>query len=167
MKILFIDTYYENFQKAFYKKNKSLKNYNYKFQLNSLLDQSFGTSDSYSYFLNKEKILSKDLLVNCIHLQKKWAKENKINFSSFPLKIPHKFFKVPFIGKSFSNLNGLYDISKAQIKQFQPEYYIVRIYLFFGKYTKGIKEETNIKLLVGQIASPLPPKSFLKPLILF
>lgn len=164
MKILFIDTYYENFQKAFYKKNKNFKNYNYKAQLNSLLDESFGTSDSYSYFLNKEKILSKDLLVNCIHLQKKWAKENKINFSSFPLKIPHKFFKIPFIGKSFSNLNGLYDIAKAQINRFQPDIlYCQDLSFFSGKILKELKEETNIKLLVGQIASPLPPKSFLKP----
>ena len=81
MKILFIDTYYENFQKAFYRQNKSLKICNYKFQINALLDQSFGTSDAYSYYLNKEKFLAKDILVNCIYLQKQWAKENKINFT--------------------------------------------------------------------------------------
>ena len=164
MKILFIDTYYENFQKAFYRQNKSLKNCNYKFQINALFDQSFGTSDAYSYYLNKEKILSKDILVNCIHLQKMWAKENKINFSSFPLKIPHKFFKIPFIGKRFSNLNSLYDIAKAQIKNFQPDIlYCQDLSFFSGNILKEIKEETNIKLLVGQIACPLPPESFLKP----
>ena len=164
MKILFIDTYYENFQKAFYRKNKSLKNCNYKVQINSLLNESFGTSDAYSYYLNKEKILAQDLIVNCIYLQKKWAKENKINFSNFRLKIPHKFFKIPFIGKSFSNLPGLYEIAKAQIKIFKPDILYCQDLSFFpGNILKEIKEETNIKLLVGQIACPLPPKSFLKP----
>ena len=43
----------------------------------TLLDESFGTSNAYSYYLNKEKILAQDLLVNCIYLQKNGPKKIK------------------------------------------------------------------------------------------
>jgi len=164
VKILFIDTYYDNFQKAFYKKNKNIKNTSYKNQLYALLYESFGTSDSYSHYLKKEKIVAEDLLVNCEYLQGKWAKENNLNVSNLHLKIPHKFFKIPFIGKSLSNFPGLYDIAKAQINCFKPDIlYCQDLSFFSGNILKEIKEETNIKLVVGQIACPLPPNSFLEP----
>ena len=164
MKILFIDTYYEDFQKAFYKKNRYLKNCNYKFQIDTLLDASFGTADSYSYYLQKENILAEDLIVNCINLQKKWAQENKLNFSDMRLKIPHKFFKIPLIAKGFTILPALYDIAISQINYFKPDIlYCQDLSFFSGDVLKEIKEQTKIKLLVGQIACPLPQKSFLKP----
>ncbi len=163
MKILLVDTYYSNFQKAFYKKNKELKNSSYKTQLNRLLAESFGTGDSYSYYLQEENIVAKDLIVNCIYLQKQWAKENNLDFSDLRIRIPHKFFKIPFIGKSLSSLPGLYDIAKEQINSFKPDIlYCQDLSFFSANILKEIKEETSIKLLVGQIACPLPPKSFIK-----
>ncbi len=164
MRILFVDTYYENFQKAFYKKNKNLKNSNYKTQLNALLDASFGTSDAYSHYLKKDNILAKDLLVNCINLQKKWAEENNLKYSDFRLNIPHKFFKLPLISRGLSNLPELYDIAKSQIDSFKPDIlYCQDLSFFSGNFLKEIKEKSNIKLVVGQIACPLPNKSYLKP----
>ncbi len=164
MKILFIDTYYEDFQKAFYKKNKNLKKCSYEVQLRALFDASFGTSDSYSHYINKEKIIAKDLLVNCVYLQKRWAKENNLNFPNLRLKIPHKFYKIPIFSKSFSILPDLYNIAKLQIEYFKPDIlYCQDLSFFAGSFLKEIKENTNIKLIVGQIACPLPPLSFLKP----
>ena len=164
MRILFIDTYYKNFQNAFYKKNKSLKKCSYKIQLNALLNESFGTSDSYSYYLNKENIIAKDLLVNCENLQQKWALENNLKYTDIRLKIPHKFFKIPLIGKSLGNLTYLYDIARSQIDSFKPDIlYCQDLSFFSSTILNEIKSQKNIKLIVGQIACPLPPKSFLKP----
>ena len=164
MKILFIDTYYKNFQNAFYEQNKNLKKFSYENQLNTLLNASFGTSDSYSYYLKKENIIAKDLLVNCVNLQKKWAKENNFKYSDILLKIPHKFFKIPLIGESLSNMTYLYNVAKSQIDEFEPDIlYCQDLSFFSSTILKEIKSQTNIKLLVGQIACPLPPKSFLKP----
>ena len=74
MKILIVDTYYDKFLKTFYKKNPTLKNLEYNFQLKALLDSNFGTSDTYSYYFNKNNWEAKDLIVNSFFLQKEWAK---------------------------------------------------------------------------------------------
>ena len=91
MKILFVDTYYEKFLKSFYKKNSNLKNNEYEKQLNHLLRSNFGTSDSYSYYFKKNNWEAKDLIVNCISIQKEWAKNNNIKLSKIGSNIPHKF----------------------------------------------------------------------------
>ena len=37
------------------------------------------------------------------------------------LKYPHKFLKLPIIGRKLGNINGLLDIAKEQIKAYKPE----------------------------------------------
>ena len=164
MKILFIDTYYENFLKSFYKRNINLINLNYEKQLSSLLNYKFGTSDSYSYYFKQNDWEAKDLIVNCSTLQKKWGEENNIKFSHIGLKIPHRFFKLPYIGPKIGRINGLSDMVKQQIKSFKPDILYCQDLSFFPEeILSEIKKENNIRLIVGQIACPLPPKYFLKP----
>ena len=164
MKILIIDTYYDKFLKTFYKKNTTLKNSEYDFQLKALLNTKFGTSDAYSYYFNKNNWEAKDLIVNNFFLQKEWGKNNNIKISELRSKIPHKFFKFPIIGKKLVYFNRLFDISKEQIKAFKPDILYCQDLSFFPEeILLKIKKENNIRLIVGQIACPLPPKSFLKP----
>ena len=164
MKILIVDTYYDKFLKTFYKKNPTLKNLEYNFQLKALLDSNFGTSDTYSYYFNKNNWEAKDLIVNSFFLQKEWAKNNDIKISKLRSKIPHKFFKLPIIGKKLVNKNELLDVAKEQIKAFKPEILYCQDLSFFPEeILLKIKKENNIHLIVGQIACPLPPKSFLNP----
>ena len=70
MKILFVDTYYKKFLKSFYEINPNLKKSNYDNQLFSLLNSNFGTSDSYSYYFKKNDWEAKDIIVNCLPIQK-------------------------------------------------------------------------------------------------
>lgn len=164
MKILIVDTYYDKFLKTFYKKNPTLKNLEYNFQLKALLDSNFGTSDTYSYYFNKNNWEAKDLIVNSFFLQKEWAKNNDIKISKLRSKIPHKFFKLPIIGKKLVSKNELLDVAKEQIKAFKPEILYCQDLSFFPEeILLKIKKENNIHLIVGQIACPLPPKSFLNP----
>ena len=164
MKILIVDTYYDKFLKTFYKKNTTLKNSEYDFQLKALLNTKFGTSDAYSYYFNKNNWEAKDLIVNNFFLQKEWGKNNNIKISELRSKIPHKFFKFPIIGKKLVYFNRLFDISKEQIKAFKPDILYCQDLSFFPEeILLKIKKENNIRLIVGQIACPLPPKSFLKP----
>ena len=164
MKILIVDTYYDKFLKTFYKKNPALKNSEYNFQLKDLLNSNFGTSDSYSYYFNKNNWEAKDLIANCIFLQKEWGKKKDIKISEFRSKIPYKFFKLPIIGEKLGNINGLLDIAKEQIKAFKPEILYCQDLSFFPEeILLEIKKENNIRLVVGQIACPLPPKYFLNP----
>ena len=164
MKILIVDTYYDKFLKSFYKKNTTLKNSEYDFQLKALLNTNFGTSDAYSYYFNKNNWEAKDLIVNNFFLQKEWGKNNNIKISELRSKIPHKFFKFPIIGKKLVYFNRLFDISKEQIKAFKPDILYCQDLSFFPEeILLKIKKENNIRLIVGQIACPLPPKSFLNP----
>ena len=164
MKILIVDTYYDKFLKSFYKKNPNLENLEYDFQLKALLSSNFGTSDAYSYYLNKNNWEAIDLIVNSFFLQKAWGKNNNFKIPKLRSKIPHKFFKLPIIGKKLVNKNGLLDIAKEQIKDFKPEILYCQDLSFFPEeLLLEIKKENNIRLVVGQIACPLPPKSFLNP----
>ena len=164
MKILIVDTYYDKYLKIFYKKNPNLKNCEYDFQIKSLLNSNFGTSDTYSYYLNKNNWEASDLIVNCLILQKKWAENKDIKLSKLRSMIPHKFLKLPIIGKKLGNMNGLLDIAKEQIKAYKPEILYCQDLSFFPEeILLEIKKENNIRLIVGQIACPLPPKSFLNP----
>ncbi len=164
MKILLVDTYYDNFLKTFYKKNKYLNKINYEKQITSLLEENFGTSDAYSFFLRKNNIEAKDLIVNCRKLQKTWAENNNFKYSNIDFKMPHKFSKIPFLGKRISSLKVLYQIAKEQIKAFKPDVLYCQDISFFSEdIINELKKETKIKLFVGQIACPLPPKSFIKP----
>ena len=100
MKILILDTYYESFLKNVYKKNVSLKNKCYEEQKNYLLSKFFGTSDSYSKYLNDLNCKAEDLIVNCFHLQSKWAKENKMRI--FKFAIHPRIYKLPYLGTGTS-----------------------------------------------------------------
>ena len=94
MRILIIDTYYEDFLDKFYQTKKFIKKSSYDDQLKALIDSSFGTSDYYSYYLNKLKeFKASDLIVNCKYLQNAWAKENnirifQINLNVFRCRLP-------------------------------------------------------------------------------
>ena len=164
MKILFVDTYYSFFLKDYYKKSISLSKKNYKVQSDKLLSSFFGTSDSYSFFLRKNNIEADDIIVNCIELQNQWAKENGKTLIKFSSKIPHKLSKFPIIGKNFIDFKGIINIASEQIKKYNPEIlYIQDISFFPPQILSEIKKDNNIRLVVGQIACPLPSKSFLKP----
>ncbi len=158
MKILIIDTYYERFLKNVYKNNVYLKNKSYEDQKKYLLSKFFGTSDSYSKYLNDLNFTADDLIVNCSHLQSKWAKENKIRI--FKFVIHPRFYKLPFIGNFLGNFPTLGDIAEKQIIKLKPDIiYCQNISFFPPDFLKRIK--SNTKLLVGQIACPLPPKPFI------
>ena len=71
---------------------------------------------------------------------------------------------MPIIGQKLVNVNGLLDIAKEQIKAYKPEILYCQDLSFFPEeILLEIKKENNIRLIVGQIACPLPPKSFLNP----
>lgn len=164
MKILVIDTYYNDFLKTKYNSEKELSKYSYQDQLNALMTSRFGTSDSYSHNLKKIGIESDELIVNCISLQNQWAKENNLNVLNISSKIPHKFFKIPLIKNKINSLRSIFRIALDQIKNYSPDVLYCQDISFFPKeILNKIKQGNYVKLLVGQIACPLPPQSFIEP----
>lgn len=161
MKLAIVDTYYPKFLASWYAASPGLDQDCYEHQLQSLIDALFGTSDFYSRHLNALGCEALDLIVNCQPLQKAWARENHCQHSSLALKIPHRFFRVPLIGRFLASLPGLAEVAIAQIKAARPDVLYCQDLSFFRP--EVLKELRNsVRLIVGQIASPLPPDSFIK-----
>ena len=161
MKILIVDTYYAAFLARFYASQDDFDKTDYQTQLQSLIDACFGTSDFYSRHLNELGCEAQDLVVNCVPLQKRWAKDNHVPLSQLALHVPHRLFRLPVIGKMLADLPGLMDVAVAQIKAAKPDVLYCQDLSFFPP--KALSElKQHVRLIVGQIACPLPPEAFLK-----
>lgn len=161
MKIIIVDTYYAAFLARFYAQQEGLAHKDYPTQLQALLNACFGTSNFYSHHLNALGCQAQDLVVNCVPLQQSWAKANHVPLSKLALKVPHRLFRVPLIGKMLADLPGLMDVAVAQIKAAKPDVLYCQDLSFFpAEVLRELKG--HVRLIVGQIACPLPPQSFLK-----
>lgn len=161
MKIIIVDTYYAAFLARFYAQQNGLAAADYNTQLQSLLNACFGTSDFYSRHLNQLGCEAQDLVVNCVPLQQAWATAHKVPLSQLALKVPHRLFRVPVLGKFLADLPGLMDVAVAQIKAAKPDVLYCQDLSFFpAEILRELKQ--YVRLIVGQIACPLPPESFLK-----
>jgi spore maturation protein CgeB len=161
MKIVVVDTYYPTFIASFYRQYDGLSKIDHQAQLQALTSTCFGTSDFYSYHLNALGCEAKDLVLNCVPLQQAWAKANGVPFSRLALSIPHRLFRLPVLGQFIANLPGLMSVAIAQIKAAKPDVLYCQDLSFFpSEVLQELKQD--IKLIVGQIACPLPPESFLK-----
>ncbi|WP_246767275.1 glycosyltransferase [Rhizobium leguminosarum] len=160
MRIVIFDTYYRQFLARYYATHPEIALGSFDNQRHSLLSQFFGTSDFYSRHLNKLGWEAHDLIGNCVPLQMAWARENDFHIGELSLKIPHRFFRVPLIGPLLSSMPGLLDVAVAQIRQLKPDVLYCQDLSFFP--SRILKEmRSDIRLIVGQIASPLPPSDFL------
>lgn len=161
MKILIADTYYPAFLARFYAQQGGLAKADYQTQLQTLLNACFGTSDFYSRHLNALGCEAQDLVVNCVPLQQAWAQAHNVPLSQLALKVPHRLYRLPILGKFLAGLPGLMDVAVAQIKAGKPDVLYCQDLSFFpGEVLSELKK--YVRLIVGQIACPLPPAPFLK-----
>lgn len=165
MKILIINTDYPGFLKDFYGQNPTLADSSYDKQLALRNDTFFGSADFYSHNLNQVRCQAIDIHYNNVALQSKWAEENLANTSIvWKLKkliycitdsrmikaIGSKLFpSIPFPHKGFLNY-----VLENQIKFFNPD--VILNQTIFEVSHKVFKKYRQGRLMVGQIASPLP-----------
>src|ERR1700732_4331269 len=161
MRIALVDTYYRQFLANHYAKHSSLEFDSFETQRKSLIDARFGTSDFYSKHLNDLGCEAFDLIANCRPLQSAWLKENGFRSSSLDFSVPYRFYRVPLVGRALAALPGFLDVVVAQIRSLKPDVLYCHDLNFFPKFV--LKElKRHVKLIVGQIASPLPPRSFIE-----
>jgi spore maturation protein CgeB len=80
--------------------------------------------------------------------------------STLPMRVPHRAFRLPVIGPWLSSLPGLLEVAVAQVKRYKPDVLYCQDLSFFpGDVLKQLKSDVGI--IVGQIACPLPPDLFL------
>lgn len=161
MKVLIADTYYPTFLTNTYSTDPALQQASYEKQIETLLTQCFGTSNFYSRHLNTLGWEARDLIVNCIPLQSQWARENHFPFQEWSLQVPARAYRIPLLGRLLANLPGMLDIAIAQVKAFAPDVLYCQDLSFFPpRALRELKQHT--RLIVGQIACPLPPDEFLQ-----
>lgn len=134
---LFINTYYGAFLNDHYNTNQGLSQATYATQKHSLQKTCFGDSDFYSSGLAKSGWRTEDLIVNCQPLQSAWARESGIVETDLPA------------------------IAREQIRRHSPAViYLQDLSLATAEFMAAIRPHT--KLIVGQIASPVPQHADLK-----
>lgn len=161
MRIALLDTYYPRFLAAHYAGMPGLAGTVFEEQRQSLLGQVFGTSDFYSRHLQALGHDAQDLIVNCTPLQKTWSQSNQVHYSALALKLPQRLLRLPIVGPWLSALPGLVEIAVAQIKAARPDVLYCQD-LWFLPPQKLAELRPHVKLIVGQIASPLPSETYLK-----
>ncbi len=161
MKIVIIDTYYSKFLNSFYEKHTNNKSKTYLEQRTVLLDQFFGTSDFYSHHLDILGHETQDLIVNCLPQQVTWARENGFRYSTFVVNLQKILQRLPFVGRKLAIIQILVEIAEAQINSIQPDVLYCQDLSFFPPEVL-LRLRKNIKLIVGQIASPLPSENYVK-----
>jgi hypothetical protein len=160
LRIAIVDTYYPAFLAATYRQLPRLDGTPYEGQLQALIDTCFGTSDFYSRHLRALGCEAIDLVANCLPLQAAWARENRLPVSRLAMRVPGRAYRLPLLGRWLAGLPGLLDIAMAQVRAFRPDVLYCQDLSFFPpEHLAALKP--HARLVVGQIASPLPPPAFL------
>ncbi|MDX2024676.1 MAG: glycosyltransferase [Deltaproteobacteria bacterium] len=134
---VFINTYYPAFLASFRARQPGLANAPYEKQKADLLGTCFGDSDFYSSGLRKAGWIADELVVNDVDLAQAWSQAHGFSFTQ-PL-----------------------DVAVEQIRRLRPDVvYLQDLGIADTAFVSRIRPYTQ--LIVGQIASPMPPQTDLR-----
>lgn len=134
---LFLNTYYPGFIEHHYTSRPALARASYGEQHRSLQEACFGDSDFYSAGMRRAGWSAIDVIANCASLQHRWAEEHGADPKSASL-----------------------DIVLAQIRDARPQVlYLQDLGMGTKQFLEAVRPHAD--LIVGQIASPIPPQAYL------
>lgn len=174
MRFLILNTDYPEFLAWLYARNPGLEQKAYDEQMHVRMESLFGVADFYSRNLRKLGHEAWDIHINNDFMQRRWAKEHGLRNEGTPSNGPARTILKsaahvaadtplrqlkPLLKSMFRSLNGgaaySYEILAAQIQHYKPD--VVLNQAMDGHIGRILKEmKPRIKLLIGQIASPLP-----------
>ncbi len=162
MKIVIIDTLYPRFLDEIGHLRRVTSAEKYSDIYSQLMSHRFGTSDAYSTNLKLLGHEAQELIVNSPLLQSAWANEMGFKYIDLPEYLrPSYVSRVPIVERLVRILPTLHNIFLQQIRQIKPDVaYFQDLNFIPPSILKQIRKEGI--LVVGQIASPLPPINFLK-----
>jgi spore maturation protein CgeB len=156
LRVLILDTYYPAFLAAHYAEHPGLAAAPYGEQLQSLIDRGFGTSDTYSHYLRRHGHEARDTVVNCLELQRAWAREYG---SAIGALLGPPASARTGLGKAARHAL-LHVVAHAQIRAFRPDVVYIQDLWFFSRRELDMLRRRGT-FVAGQIASPPPPKEIL------
>jgi spore maturation protein CgeB len=140
MRTLIVDTSYPAFLSGFYAARPDLPSERYDVQWRALMDEFFGTADSYSHHLTALGHPSHEFVVNCAPLQARWALEHG-------LRVPPARFR--------GDRRGRDAILLAQAADFAPDVVYVQNLEILSDRTLRALRQTQA-LIVGQLSTEPP-----------
>ncbi len=175
MKFLIINTDYPDFIEWLYVQHPELERESYDRQMQVRAESLFGVADFYSSNLRRLGHEACDLHVNNEWLQRQWAKEHGVHGGAsiftgrsvratlqrvrrWAGRTPLRFLKPvvrPVLGSSHEKQSWFNEILAAQIRYHKPD--VILNQAMDGVCSQFLREmKSHARLLVGQIASPLP-----------
>lgn len=157
MKVLIVDTCYPKFLADHYR-GQQIAGLPYAEQRSSLLAACFGTSDFYSRELTKLGCEAEEIIANCAPLQLQWAREQGLR--SAWQAAPHRWTRSQLATRLIARSGALLSILLEQIRRARPDVlYVQDLNLLPPGLLHSLAGE--VRLIAGQIASPLPRKEIL------
>ncbi len=133
-RIVKITSFYNDFLKHYYLRNKNVVYLSYEIQYEHLMQQAFGWSDYFQKNFTEQGLEAFEIIFNAIPLQSAWAKEN---------------------GFQETGLNLL----TQQLKVIKPDIVFFQDSTSFsGGYIKSIKDQVpSVKQVIGMCCYPISP----------
>ena len=148
MRVMVVQSWYPSFLEAHYGAHPGLADRPYREQWVSLMASSFSASDAYSTSLRALGHEADEIIVNCRQLQERWAAENG-------LSLRRRL-------RSGTRDDWQEAVAAAQVEHFRPD--IVHVDLLTALLPTTVARFGELaSLVVGQIATFLPPASHLDP----
>lgn len=136
MRILLVDTYYPEFLNDLYAEDASVSDLEFEEQLGRIFASAFGVGDAYSHNLRQLHGEASEVICNADAAQARWAKDHNLSL-----------------------VDNLHDrrrqIVSAQVAEYRPDVLYVFEWSPLGDAFLA-EMKSRVRLLVGQIASPLP-----------
>lgn len=171
MRILILDTHYQESLRLVYENDPRLAQQTSAEQLRAIYDTGFGRADFLPLNLRALGHQADQFIVNAAPIQIRWAHENNLSINttrSLPLKIQHRLKREVDRFRSRPKIPGMnvprweLEVVATQARTFQADVIFVCDVLYLpAHFHRTLKEYTG--LLVGEMAYPIPPNLDLTP----
>jgi hypothetical protein len=158
LRFLIVDAYYPRFLDDFYAKHPQTVEAGYDEVHAALMAECFGTSDFYSRNLRALGNDAREIVANDPILQAKWAAEHGKPIRRSRVRTIAG--KVPYLRRLAGSELWLESLLLSQIEEERPDVlYIQDLTLCEPRFIEQVRP--FVKIIVGQIACPLPADRFL------
>lgn len=160
MKICIVDTYYPNAIESMGYAGKSKLSGDYESNLSDLVGKGFGTGGAYARGLRKLGIDVELIIPNALGVQELWCSKDGVkNLWRFGWKYGLYLARLPLVRDLLVYLPHMHRLLWRQIVDMKPDVLLVQDINFLPKsLVRKIKK--HVSVVIGEIASPPPPKSY-------
>lgn len=160
--ILIVDTCYPGFLRSVGFQSPARQSDDYAELLSQFMRFRFGTSDAYSSHLTSLGWKAQEVIPNSIRLQTAWAQRHGLSVSPRLGSLPHSVItRLPVARTLSRHLPTLHRVLEAQVRETRPTVlYFQDLNFTPPSLIRRLRKFAD--LVVGQIASPLPPKDILR-----